>query len=217
MIDVYDNVLEEHNAILVDDEVKKISWKYDYPSEPSKPNRHWHVLCGHNKEECDAASYDWADTIFNMFMDKLDFKSKYNVENYIRIYCNAHTHGIEPHIHRDDGDFTMIYYPRLDWQTAWGGGTAIYSEDTVCTAREFKTAIKIISKIDKHVEYKGNRLIVFDAYLPHQAQPVSRQCYELRTCVVFKCNVSGGNRERLDFYKENSAKGKYLAEVVNDY
>ena len=39
------------------------------------------------------------------------------------------------------------------------------------------------------VEYKGNRLVVFDAYLPHQALPVSRECYQLRTCVVFKCNV----------------------------
>ena len=31
---------------------------------------------------------------------------------------------IEPHIHRDDGDITMIYYPRLDWKVDWGGGTA---------------------------------------------------------------------------------------------
>ena len=57
-------------------------------------------------------------------------------------------------------------------------------------------------EIDKHVNYKGNRLIIFDAYLPHQAQSVSRECYELRTCVVFKCNISGSSRERLDFYKK---------------
>ena len=168
MIDVYDNVLEEHNAILIDDEVKKLSWKYDYPSEPSKPNKHWHVLCGHNKEECDAASYDWADTLFNMLVNKFDFKSKYNVENYVRIYCNAHTHGIEPHLHIDDGDFTMIYYPRIDWEKEWGGGTLV--DDTL-------------------IPYAGNKLIVFTASLPHKAMPVSRECYQLRTCVVFKCNV----------------------------
>ena len=62
--------------------------------------------------------------------------------------------------------------------------------------------------IYKHVNYKGNRLIVFDAYLPHQAQPVSRECYELRTNVVFKCNISGGRHERLDFYKDNKSGGK---------
>ena len=93
---------------------------------------------------------------------------------------NAHTHGIEPHMHQDDGDFTMIYYPRCDWQDDWGGGTVI--DGTL-------------------VEYVGNRLVVFDAHLHHQAQPVSRQCYELRTCIVLKCNLEIGGVDRLDFYK----------------
>ena len=188
MIDVYDDVLEEHNAVLIDDEVKKLSWKYDYPSEPSKPNKHWHVLCGHNKEECDAASYDWAHSLFDLFVNKLDFKSKYDVEDYERIYCNAHTHGIEPHLHIDDGDFTMIYYPRIDWKPEWGGGTLV--DDTL-------------------VSYAGNKLVVFTASLPHMAMPVSRECYQLRTCVVFKCNVVDGIKKTIDFYKENLEKGNY--------
>ena len=188
MIDVYDDVLEEHNAILIDDEVKKLSWKYDYPSEPSKPNKHWHVLCGHNKEECDAASYDWADTLFNMLVNKFDFKSKYDVVDYERIYCNAHTHGIEPHLHIDDGDFTMIYYPRIDWEKEWGGGTLV--DDTL-------------------VSYAGNKLIVFTASLPHKAMPVSRECYELRTNVVFKCNVVDQAKKTIDFYKNAIGQGNY--------
>ena len=166
MIDVFDNVLEEHNAILIDDEVKKISWKYDYSSKLGKPNKHWHVLCGHNEEECGKSGYIWANDIFNAFVNKFDFNSKYNVEDYERIYCNAHTHGIEPHLHIDDGDFTMIYYPRIDWKKEWGGGTLVD---------------------DYLVSYVGNRLVVFTASLPHMAMPVSRECYELRTNVVFKC------------------------------
>jgi len=188
MIDVYDDVLEEHNAILIDDEIKKISWKYDYPSEPSKPNKHWHVLCGHNKEECDAASYDWAHSLFDMFVNKFDFKSKYNVVDYERIYCNAHTHGIEPHLHIDDGDFTMIYYPRMDWKKEWGGGTLV--DDTL-------------------IPYVGNKLIVFTASLPHKAMPVSRECYQLRTCVVFKCNVVDQAKETVEFYKNAIEQGNY--------
>ena len=188
MIDVYDDVLEEHNAILIDDEIKKIAWKYDYPSEPSKPNKHWHVLCGHNKEECDAASYDWAHSLFDMFVNKFDFKSKYDVVNYERIYCNAHTHGIEPHLHIDDGDFTMIYYPRIDWKPEWGGGTLV--NETL-------------------VPYAGNRLVVFTASLPHKAMPVSRECYQLRTCVVFKCNVVDKIKETVDFYKNAIEQGNY--------
>ena len=188
MIDVYDDVLEEHNAILIDDEVKKLAWKYDYPSEPSKPNKHWHVLCGHNKEECDAASYDWAHSLFDMFVNKFDFKSKYDVVDYERIYCNAHTHGIEPHLHIDDGDFTMIYYPRMDWKKEWGGGTLV--DDTL-------------------IPYVGNKLIVFTASLPHKAMPVSRECYQLRTCVVFKCNVVDQAKETVEFYKNAIEQGNY--------
>ena len=188
MIDVYDDVLEEHNAILIDDEIKKLAWKYDYPSEPSKPNKHWHVLCGHNKEECDAASYDWAHSLFDMFVNKFDFKSKYDVVDYERIYCNAHTHGIEPHLHIDDGDFTMIYYPRMDWKKEWGGGTLV--DDTL-------------------VSYAGNKLIVFTASLPHKAMPISRECYQLRTCVVFKCNVIDQVKETVDFYKNAIEQGNY--------
>ena len=167
MIDVYDDVLEEHNAILIDAEVKKLRWQYDYFSDRKKVNKHWHVLCGHNKEECNNIGVPWAHTLFDIFMNKLDFKNKYKVVEYERIYCNAHTHGIEPSMHIDDDDFTMIYYPRCDWQEDWGGGTMVDGT---------------------FIKYIGNRLVVFDADLWHQAQPVSRQCYELRTCIVFKCN-----------------------------
>jgi hypothetical protein len=171
VVDIYDDVFEEHNAIILDDNMKQLLWKYDYHSNPKEVNKHWHLLCGHNKEECDTAGYDWADEMFDLFKTKFGFKDKYMVEDYVRIYCNAHTHGLEPHMHTDDGDFTMIYYPRLDWKPdAWGGGTLIDGQ---------------------LVPYKGNRLVVFDAYLDHKAMPVSRECYELRNVVVFKCNVKG--------------------------
>ena len=60
----------------------------------------------------------------------------------------------------------------MDWRIDWGGGTAIYDNE--------------LNNITHHINYKGNRLIKFPANLPHQAQPVSRECYQLRTCVVFK-------------------------------
>ena len=81
----------------------------------------------------------------------------------------------------------MIYYPRLDWKPEWMGGTAIWNEQE--------------NEIEKYVNYIGNRLFVFSAQSPHQAMTVSRQCYELRTCVVFKTYRSDANSDRLDFYK----------------
>jgi hypothetical protein len=202
MIDVYDDVLDIDSAIAIDNTIQKLKWRYYYPSDRDKPNRHWHILCGNNKEECEKNGYHWAHVLFDVYMNKLEFTKNYKIDGYKRIYCNAHTHGIEPHVHKDDGDFTMIYYPRMDWKMEWGGGTAIFKQlVNVPNTPDFEKEFQNL-EIDSHIKYKGNRLIVFDAYLPHQAQPVSRECYELRTCVVFKCNVSGGNRERLDFYKK---------------
>ena len=67
------------------------------------------------------------------------------------------------HEHTDDGDFTMMYYPRLDWQKDWGGGTVVGGE---------------------LVPYVGNRLIVFDAKTPHQCDKflvnVMKKCHVLR-------------------------------------
>ena len=170
--DVYDNVLEPHIAELIDMEMKeKLLWHYDYNSSKDGINKHWHILCGHQQLY---PEYDFLLPIW---------------ETAIRVYCNGHTHGIEPHLHHDDGDFTMIYYPILDWKPEWLGGTVIWNNKN--------------NEIDKYVNYIGNRLFVFDAKLPHQAMPVSRQCYRLRTCVVFKTwkrgfeNAAG---DRLDFY-----------------
>ena len=109
---------------------------------------------------------------------------------------NAHTYGIEPNIHYDDGDFTLIFYPRLDWKPEWGGGTLIYDADDRHAEVHNYT-------LDKLVDCRPNRLLVFDAYLPHQGQPVIRECHELRYVIVFKSNVRGFVREGLDFYKEN--------------
>ncbi len=162
-IEYTDNFLEEHIAQLIDMQLREVSWKYDYDSVKGGTNKHWHLFLGHNVEEIGDYAPIWSQ-----------ISSKYDYEME-RAYLNAHTHGIEPHIHRDDGDMTFIYYPRMDWKNDWGGGTVIYDND--------------VKDITHHINYKGNRLIKFPADLPHQAQPVSRECYQLRTCVVFKTKV----------------------------
>jgi Rps23 Pro-64 3,4-dihydroxylase Tpa1-like proline 4-hydroxylase len=171
-------------AQLIDMQMKEISWKYDYNSHKDGINKHWHTLCGGNElfEE-----FNFLNPIWETAKTKYNFKQRNKVSRFLRVYVNAHTPGIEPHLHRDDGDFTMIYYPRLDWKPEWMGGTAIWNEQK--------------NEIDKYVNYIGNRLFVFDANLPHQAMTVSRECYQLRTCVVFKTERSDANSERLNFYK----------------
>ena len=96
-----------------------MSWKYSYDSVKNGKNKHWHIFCGHNPQECYDNGYGDLIPIWN-FIKK--HKPQLEME---RVYLNAHTHGIEPHRHVDDGDFTIIYYPRMDWQMSWGGGTLI--------------------------------------------------------------------------------------------
>ena len=170
MIKVFDNFVEEHVAQLIDMQMREVSWKYDYDSKPNGTQKHWHVFCGHKIDECKLNGFDFIEPIWDRIAGKKESGGLY----LERVYLNAHTFGIEPHIHRDDGDTTMIYYPRLDWRVDWGGGTAIYDNE--------------VKNIDRHFVNKGNRLIMFDANLPHQAQPVSRLCFQLRTCIVFKTN-----------------------------
>ena len=172
MIQVHNGVLEDHVAELIDSQMKTVSWKYDYSSNRNvSPSRHWHVLCTENssldKKYTIENEFDWVMPIWTSAMLKYDFRNTYNVDTFKRIYMNAHTHGIEPVMHKDDGDFTMIYYPRMDWKPKWGGGTLIDGQ---------------------LVPYVGNRLVIFDAYLEHMAMPVPRECYELRSVIVFKCN-----------------------------
>ena len=118
MIDVYDNVLENHEAqfvhhLLTDQE---FMWQYQHRSDNTKPIYHWHRHAGKNDSDLQNNNFEWLIPIWSNFINKYDFKEKYGVNTYRRIYFNAHTHGIEPQPHKDDGDFTMIYYPIMDWK-----------------------------------------------------------------------------------------------------
>ena len=165
MIEVHDNALESHVAELIDMQLRDVSWKYNYDSVKNGVNKHWHVFCGHNTDDCYDNGYDYLIAIWNVIKKH---KPELDME---RVYLNAHTHGIEPHRHIDDGDYTIIYYPRLDWKTEWGGGTLIVEDG-----------------VNHLVDYKPNSLVIFDANLMHSAQVVSKSCHELRTVVVFKCD-----------------------------
>ena len=188
--EIYDDLLELHVAELIDSELRKVHWKYDYNSNKNIAIQpHWHVFCGYNTEDVIKNGYEYLLPIWESVVHKLKFEQYYNITGWKRLYLNAHTNGVEPHMHRDDGDFTMMYYPRLDWKPEWLGGTAIWDDEG--------------KNIDRFCNYVGNRLLIFPASNNHQAMPVSKFCYELRPVVVFKLFVSGANVDRLDFYKEN--------------
>tara|TARA_B100000287_G_scaffold54136_1_gene47583 strand:+ start:1714 stop:2289 length:576 start_codon:yes stop_codon:yes gene_type:complete len=184
VINVYDNVFELYDAqymhhVLTD---KEFMWQYQHKSDKSQKIYHWHRNAGKDEESLKENGFEWLIPVWDYVMEKYKFKERYNVDTFRRIYFNAHTHGVEPQPHIDDGDFTMIYYPILNWQKNWGGGTIVWDEHD-------QSKKEMPKDIDKHVEYVGNRLLVFPARRLHQAMPVSRICSKLRSVIVFKCYI----------------------------
>ena len=197
--DVYDNVLEPHVAELIDSQVRQCEWHWSASSNIYHfPTKHWVLPIGQSKEEIIRKGYEWVLPIWEAAAVKYNFREKYTVEDFSRVYMNGHTYGMTPHRHKDDGSFTMIYYPNLNWKIEWDGGTIIYGEEEDHDRDRDKRHGLLPTKIENVAEYKGNRLVVFDAWRWHSAQAVRRECYELRAIIVFKTYA---NRERLDFYK----------------
>ena len=87
---------------------------------------HWHVFCGESEEEVRERQYDYLLPIWDAAAYWLKLKERFNIIGWKRLYMNAHTFGVEPHMHTDDGDFTMMYYPRMDWQPEWLGGILLF-------------------------------------------------------------------------------------------
>ena len=107
-----------------------------------------------------------------------------------RYYSNSHTYAVDGPIHRDDGDVTAIYYPCQDWKLDWEGGTAFYNES--------------LDDCIKYATYKFNRLVIFKASILHRAMPVTRECYELRTSIVFKTQMDTNSPEYANWYNTRS-------------
>ena len=110
---IIDGLVEQHYAELIHIQMRGVSWEYNYSSVVGKPNKHWHRFCGHDVDEVIDNGFEWLLPIWNNAKRKLKLEDTYDVHNFDRVYMNAHTFGIEPHLHHDDGDYTMIYYPYM--------------------------------------------------------------------------------------------------------
>ena len=130
-----------------------------HSSLPENPNSNFFVSIG-DFQRTDA---------FNYMFKKIQNLPYIKKSSAIRIYVNLHPSG-EVHggdFHMDDGTITALFYP-MPWDRKCGGGT------------EFK---------DKTVvEYKMNRLVLFDAYKLHRGIEHTNSDM-FRYTVAFKMNA----------------------------
>lgn len=182
IIETFDDVFGPKLTQEIHTQMSGMSWKYGWVSDRTTANtqKYWHVHI--------ANDYDSATDIIKEMWDHLTTKvlKKFDVQHFYRCYANAHTYGCHGQTHCDDGDFTMIYYPNLDWKPEWYGGTQVWNDEQ--------------TEIIHTSNYKPGRLFVFDAHLPHNQQEVSRLCQELRYVIVFKTHAQ---TKRLDHYAQN--------------
>jgi hypothetical protein len=198
---------EDHEAIY--NTLRGNIWRYGWKSlggqantkKIADPFSYWHVdFCGTKGfktptiEEYNAFRNEWPsiENLWTAIVAK--YQDVLIVKDFYRCYANAHTYGNAGSIHYDDGDITFIYYPNLEWDPSWFGGTAIYSRDK--------------STIEHTSMYKPNRLMSFTASKPHVATGVARECDQLRTVVVFKSKLDVNSYLYRDYYdKLNESRG----------
>jgi hypothetical protein len=88
-----------------------------------------------------------------------------------RQYANGHTYGLGGRPHRDDGSFTLLYYPNPEWKDGWDGETVFYDRS---------------GEISHAVRPRPNRCVFFDAGTLHAGRAPSRACPALRVTVAYK-------------------------------
>ena len=164
----YDDVLSPNIAEAIQKKVMAEQWWFGNKSDKFVDDvRHWTIPCGDSIEDVSKSGFDYLLPIW----DSTNSSIKENLQ-WKRLYINAHCFGIEPVAHQDDGDYTLLYYPLLEWAPEWLGGTAIWNNQK--------------TEIIKYSNYVGNRIIMFPARSIHQAMPVAKSCLGLRPIVVFK-------------------------------
>ena len=92
----------------------------------------------------------------------------------IRQYANGHTYGLGGQIHTDDErdrHFTLLYYPMLEWNPAWGGETVYHQPNGDIVASLLP---------------KPNRAACFDSRIPHAGRASNRNFGGLRVTIAFK-------------------------------
>ena len=185
--------LTQHHRYYPFELPKGLKWGDWEPQSPG--NFHWISKFGMTEDSLKTKNHDIILQLWKGLYTRCKLRERFGVEQLADCYVNVHTYGQAPYLHQDPGNFTMIYYPQLNWdEKEWGGGTTIWEPE-----------IQEIDQIEnlevlEHVPYKGNRLVVFDAWHMHRGEPVSRTCKEARYVIVFKTIAHGGNNERLDFY-----------------
>lgn len=168
--------------------VNRFAYTYGWRSNPSIGYAHW------NRDIGEAGPWNGLDItprinedVFKSAWEYLQ-NTMFQGHRLVRLYANAHTHGVEGYPHTDSirsNDKTMVLYMNRRWRREWGGETMVYDGD------------KII-----HAELpKANSALIFNANQYHVARAVSRLCPDARVTLMFKVSAPEFDEQRDNLQK----------------
>ena len=102
-----------------------------------------------------------------------DIVTKLETKDLKRCWFLASTHFTKYYFHTDknkkDNALTFIYYTNLKWDKDWGGETLFCNSD---------------GEVEIALEYKPNRVIIFDSHIPHKPSPIAADANPYRFTFV---------------------------------
>lgn len=163
-IKVYDNFFEQSHHKKILEVLSKPMWSFS-GGHPDV-SVFWHM------DELEKDDF-FSVTLYNLICEKIGKKFKIK-----RIYANGQTAGQSGVPHFDDGDWTFLYYPNMNWNVTLGGCLFFLESDGY--------QVKEDCEIIKAVSYKENRAVLFPSSLPHFAEAPSRFYNDIRMSVAWK-------------------------------
>tara|TARA_B100000085_G_scaffold152675_1_gene138747 strand:- start:454 stop:1218 length:765 start_codon:yes stop_codon:yes gene_type:complete len=138
-------------------------------------------------EWCQGNQINKSDTYFARYFNTRvmnDFGFRWVTFDYMGL--NSQTQGLDGTCHNDcapdcDWNLSFLYYLNQFWNPNWGGDLRVYNENIGSGVAE---------DMDKHeigrIEFKPNRLLLFDGRIPHgaEAPKPSARYVDRRSCVL---------------------------------
>ena len=140
-----------------------------------------------DQEWCQGNQINRSDTYFARYFNtrvENDFGFRWVIFDYMGL--NSQTQGLDGTCHNDcapdcDWNLSFLYYLNTFWNPNWGGDLRVYNENVYSGVREDMDKYEI-----GRIEFKPNRLILFDGRIPHgaEAPKPSARYVDRRSCVL---------------------------------
>ena len=176
---IYDNFFPPEEIKTINEYLTRPKWSFNgggsYSKDDGFTSHFWH-MDGLEKEDY------FGKTLWEFVRKQcFGFDEKYLLTNtgyknveLVRCYANGQTasqHGVP---HTDDGDITVLFFPN-QWNHYWGGHLHLTPNN----------------EVDRIIEYKYNRLVVFDANVEHYSTAPVLSYGGLRMSLAWKVKVNG--------------------------